>query len=128
MTCYLDHDEQLQPCQRNCDRSLPLARSHTPERLEACLVEATVTVTDAQAAAAGLDSAFERRDGGWVVEALVGDQVWPRALLWLSPPDRLNVEASTREAYEAVAGVVKTLPGTGRLRSKREHEDTRHQY
>lgn len=107
---------------------MPLARSHTPERLEACLVEARFTVTDADAAASSLDSALERRDGGWVVEALVGDQVWPRALLWLSPPDRLNVEASSREAYETVASVVKALPSTVRLRSKREHEDTRHPY
>lgn len=125
---YLDDDEQLQPCQRSCDRAMPLARCHTPERLEACLVEARFTIGDAEAAAAGLDSAFERRDGGWRVEVLVGDQVWPRALLWWSPPDRLNVEASSREAYEAVAGVVKALPTMVRTRSKREHEDARHQY
>ena len=125
---YLDYDEQLPPCQRNCDRSLPLARVHTPERLEACLVEARFAISDPDAAAVSLDSIFERRDGGWVVEALVGDRVWPRALLWLSPPDRLNVEASTREAYEVVASVLKELPITVRRRTKREHEDTRHQY
>lgn len=38
------------------------------------------------------------------------------------------MDASTREAYEAVASVVKELPTTVRRRSKREHEDTRHQY
>src|SRR5687767_10066123 len=86
-------DDDLVPC--HCGRRVEppvFARPHTPERLEACLVEARFGVTNHAETASHLDQHFERRGAGWVDEVMINGRPWPRALLWLSPPDRLHVE------------------------------------
>ena len=124
---YEEQAENVRCCRGHCIEFPPAARVHTPERLEACLVEGRFGLADPDGATAVLDRLFQRRGDGWVDEVTIDGRVWPRALVWLSPPDRLNVETSSREAYERVDTVIKDQL-VARRRTKREHDRSEHTY
>ena len=124
---YEEQTENVRCCRGHCIEFPPAARVHTPERLEACLVEGRFGLADPEGAPAVLDRLFQRRGDGWVDEVTIEGRVWPRVLIWLSPPDRLNVETTSREAYEQVDAMIKAqLPA--RRRTKREHDRSEPSY
>lgn len=120
---YDDRDRYSDHCRCPCTQPNPVARIHTPERLEACLVEGRFGVSDLDVAASHFDLTYQRRGGGWVDEVLVAGRSWLRGAVWLVAPDRVNVETTSREAYEQVAEVVLALPTEVKKRSKREHDN-----
>ena len=123
---YDDPDPAI--CRYPCERPQPVARVHTPERLEACLVEGRYGVADLDVATAHFDLAYQRRGGGWVEEVMISGRPWLRFAVWLSAPDKVHVEATARESFDEVAAVIEALPTTVKRRSKREHADRPEQY
>jgi hypothetical protein len=119
---YVDSIEQTS-CRCLCAQINPVARIHTPERVEACLVEGRFGVGDFTVAAAELDRIFLRRGEAWIDEVVIDGRPWLRAVMWFQPPDRISVETTSREAYEQVADVIMALPTMVRKRTKREHDD-----
>lgn len=120
---YYDDVRDPTVCRYPCEAPNPVARVHTPERVEACLVEGRFGVADFDVATAHFDLAYQRRGGGWVEETMINGRPWLRFAVWMSPPDKLHVEATSREAFAEVAGVIEALPTIVKKRSKREHDD-----
>ena len=125
---YYDEDRDPTICRYPCATSNPVARVHTPERLEACLVEGRFGVADLDVATAQFDLTYQRRGGGWVEEVMINGRPWLRFAVWLSPPDKVHVEATARESFAEVAAVIEALPTTVKRRSKREHGDRAEDY
>jgi hypothetical protein len=117
-----EQEEERCRCGRPREEAI-FARIHTPERLEACLVEARYTVVDLDATAALLDDLFERRADHWVDDVTIDGHDWPRARIWLSGTDKVNLETSTRETYERISPLIRDLPTFKRRTATREHSD-----
>jgi hypothetical protein len=118
----LTEEEDRCRCGRLVEEPI-FARIHTPERLEACLVEARYTVVDLDATAALLDDLFERHADHWVDDVTIDGRVWPRARIWLSGTDKVNLETTTRETYERIAPLIRELPTFKRRCASREHSE-----
>jgi hypothetical protein len=117
-----EEEENRCRCGRPLEEPI-FARIHTPERLEACLVEARYTVIDLDATATLLDSLFERQADHWVDDVTINGRIWPRARIWLSGTDKVNLETSTRETYERINSLIRELPTFKRGCASREHSD-----
>ena len=109
------------PCPCTLPRAIPVARIHTPEREEARLVEGRYGISDFDVAATHFDLTYQRRGEAWIDEVTIDGRPWMRGAMWFSPPDRVNVEASSREAFDEMVAVVQALPITVKKRSTREH-------
>lgn len=95
----------------------PVPRLHTPEREEACLVEGRFGVAGLHAARARFDDVYERCGKGWVEAVCVDGRRWIRVAVWTAAPDRILVEASSREAYAAVVALLESLEPPARRRA-----------
>lgn len=120
---YYDEVHDPSVCRYPCPTPDPVARVHTPERVEACLVEGRYGVADFDIARTHLDLAYQRRGGGWVDEVMINGRPWLRSAVWFDKPDKVHVEATSREAFAEIADFIEALPTTVRKRSKREHDD-----
>jgi hypothetical protein len=101
----------------------PVPRLHTPEREEACLVEGRFGVADLDAARARFDDVYARCGEGWVEAVCVDGRRWIRVAVWTAAPDRILVEASSREAYAAVVALLESLEPPARRRAERTDGD-----
>lgn len=79
-------------------------------------------MADLDVAAAAFDRTYQRRGSAWLDEVVINGHLWLRAAVWCSPPDKVHVEASSREAYQQMADTILALPTTVKKRSKREHD------